>query len=81
MKFIEISKEELENMYFESAHGAYFNGWNDAIDEVINQGNQPTVEAIPTAWIVAQIQQTSGAESSYYARLLHKWREENGIIS
>lgn len=38
----------------------------------------PATEAIPTAWIVAQIQQTSGAESSYYARLLYKWREENG---
>lgn len=38
-------------------------------------------EYIPVAWIVAQIQDTCGAESSYYSKLLRKWREENDSIS
>lgn len=50
--------------------------WTTAV-KVLNC--MPTVcKGIDEDWIVKQIQNTSGAESSYYSRLLRKWREENG---
>lgn len=51
--------------------------WTRAAD-ILNK--QTVVKAIDEDWIVKQIQSTSGAESSYYARLLHKWRDEHESV-
>lgn len=50
-------------------------GFKLTLERIVSR--QDIVNAIDESWVVKQIQETCGAESSYYSRLLHKWREEN----